>query len=48
MHAIFFRFHFRNDNVCVFVSIYEMEQFQLKVGGCFALIPNQAGDLICL
>ena len=25
-----------------------MEQFKLKVGGCFALISNHLGDLICL
>ena len=42
------RFDFRNDDVCFFVWIYEMEQFKLKVGGNFALISNQLGDLICL
>ena len=35
-----FRFNFRNDDVCFFVWIYEMEQFKLKVGRCFALISN--------
>ena len=25
-----------------------MEQFNLKVGRCFALVSNQWGDLICL
>ena len=43
-----FRFDFWNDDVCFFVWIYEMEQFKLKVGMCFALISNQFGDLICL
>ena len=43
-----FRFDFRNDDVCFFVWKYEMEQFKLKVGGCFALISNQWWDLICL
>ena len=32
----------------VFVWIYEMEQFKLKVGQCFALISNHLGDLIFL
>ena len=36
-----FRFDFRNDDVCFFVWIYEMEQFKLKVGMCFGLISNQ-------
>ena len=45
-----FRFDFRNDGVCFFVWIYEMEQFKLKVHVrmCFALISNQSGHLICL
>ena len=43
-----FRFGYRNDDVCFFVWIYEMEQFKLKVGRSFALISNQWGDLICL
>ena len=43
-----FRFDFRNDDVCFFVWIYEMEQFKLKVGRCFALISNQSENLICL
>ena len=34
-----FRFNFRNDDVCFFVWIYEMEQFKLKVG----LISNLLG-----
>ena len=38
-----FRFNFRNDDVCFFVWIYEMEQFKLKVGRCFALISNHLG-----
>ena len=38
-----FRFNFRNDDVCLFVWIYEMEQFKLKVGRCFALISNHLG-----
>ena len=32
----------------LFVWIYEMEQFKLKVERCFALISNQWGNLICL
>ena len=28
--------------------MYEMEQFKLKVGRCFALISNQWGNFICL
>ena len=44
MHA----FEFRNDDVCFFVWIYEMEQFKLKVERCFALISNQWWDMICL
>ena len=40
--------YFRNDNVCFFVWTYEMEQFKLKVGRCFALISNRRWDLICL
>ena len=47
MHAIF-QILFRNDDVCFFVWTYEMEQFKLKVGWCFALISFQRGDLICL
>ena len=43
-----FRFDLRNDNVWFFVWIYEMEEFKLKVGRCFALISNQWWDLICL
>ena len=43
-----FRFNFRNDDVCFFVWIYEMEQFKLRVGLCFALISNHLGVLICL
>ena len=35
------RFDFRNDDDCFFVWIYEMEQFKLKIGRCFALISNQ-------
>ena len=31
-----------------FLWIYEMEQFKLKVGRCFALTSNQWWDLICL
>ena len=38
-----FRFNFRNEDVCFFVWIYEMEQFKLKVGRCFALISNHLG-----
>ena len=38
-----FRINFRNDDVCFFVWIYEMEQFKLKVGLCFALISNHLG-----
>ena len=42
-----FRDGLRNDDVCFFVWIYEMEQFKLKVGRsggrCFALISNQWG-----
>ena len=38
-----FRFDFLNDDVCFFVWIYEIEQFKLKVGRCFALISNQWG-----
>ena len=38
-----FRFNFRNDDVCFFVWIYELEQFKLKVGRCFALISNHLG-----
>ena len=38
-----FRFNFRNDDVCFFVWIYEIEQFKLKVGRCFALISNHLG-----
>ena len=37
------RFNFRNDDVCFFVWIYEMEQFKLKVERCFALISNHLG-----
>ena len=48
MHAIFSGLNFRNDDVCFFVWIYEMEPFKLKVGRCFALISNHLGDLICL
>ena len=40
MHALFFRFDFRNDDVCFFVWTYSVEQFKLKVGKCFALISN--------
>ena len=36
-----FRFDFRNDDVCFFVWVYEIELFELKVGRCFALISNQ-------
>ena len=43
-----FRFNFLNDDVCFFVWLYEMEQFKLKVGRCFAQISNHFGDLICL
>ena len=43
-----FRFDFRNDDVCFFVWLYEMEQFRLMVERCFALISNQWGDLVCL
>ena len=43
-----FRIDFRNDDVYFVVWIYEMEQFKLKVGRCFALIFNQRGKgLIC-
>ena len=38
-----FRFNFWNDDVCFFVWIYEMKQFKLKVGRCFALISNHLG-----
>ena len=38
-----FRFGYRNDDVCFFACIYEMEQFKLKVGRSFALIYNQWG-----
>ena len=38
-----FRFDFRNDDVCCFVWVNEMEQFKLKVGRCFALISNHLG-----
>ena len=38
-----FKFDFRNDDLCFFVWIYEMEQFKLKVGWCYALIFNQWG-----
>ena len=48
MHAIFADSTFGTDDVCFFVSIYEMEQVKLKVGRCFALISKQLGDLICL
>ena len=44
----YFRFDFRNDHVCFFMWIYEMEQFKLKVDRCFALISNQFGNLVCL
>ena len=43
-----FRFDFRNDDECFFVWIYEMKQFKLNVGRCFALISNQWRDLIFL
>ena len=43
-----FRFDFWNEDVCFFVWIYEIEQFKLKEGRCFAFISNQWGDLICL
>ena len=44
----YFRFDFRNDDVCFFVWVNEIEQFKLKVGRYFALISNQWWDLICL
>ena len=43
-----FRFDFRNDDVCFFVWIYEMEQFQLKVERCFRFDFQPKGGLICL
>ena len=44
----FFRFDFWNDDVCIFVWIYEMEQFKLKVERCFPLLFNHWRPLICL
>ena len=46
MHAIFSDSTFRMTmyvSLCTVVWIYEMEQFKLKVGRCFALISNHLG-----
>ena len=40
MHAIFSDSTF---GMIMYVWIYEMEQFELKVGRCFALISNHLG-----
>ena len=48
MKAFFLRFNYKNDDVCFFVWVYEIEQYKLKVERCFASISNQWGHLICL
>ena len=40
----YFQIQLSDDDVCFFVWIYEMEQFKLKVGQCFALISNHFGE----
>ena len=36
-------FQIRFSDVCFFVCIYDMEQFKLKVGRCFAGFPTNGG-----